>query len=118
VTWRKTAADRQRDNATYGTEYRRAREIVRRNANGYCAGCGHKHPKLECDHIVPTSQGGTHAVSNLRMLCKGSFSCQCHEKKTATEGGRRGNGRGGRRDPQPTSRITYDDPPHTPRTQW
>lgn len=105
MPWQKTPADREHDTRTYGNpEYRRNREIARRRAGGRCEDCGHPHPHLECDHIIPVSQGGTHNHGNLRMLCKGPASCQCHERKTAQEGG------GYRKPPA--------DPAPRPNTQW
>lgn len=101
--WKKTPADRARDAQVYGREYRRDREAARRRANGHCEGCHHRHAQLECDHAVPTTQGGGHG-SNLRMLCKGPGTCQCHEKKTAREGGRAGR--------------TASDPAPAVRTRW
>ena len=43
-----------------------------------CAVCG--RPAEQVDHIVPLSQGGTHAVGNLRAICR-----RCHATKTARE---------------------------------
>jgi 5-methylcytosine-specific restriction protein A len=37
----------------------------------------------EVHHILPLSQGGTHAEANLMALCK-----ECHSRITAREGGR------------------------------
>ena len=37
----------------------------------------------EVHHILPLSQGGTHAEDNLMALCK-----ECHSRITAREGGR------------------------------
>ncbi len=101
MAWQKSAADRKRDQAVYGSrEYRTNREAAKRRAGGVCEGCGHRHSRLQCDHRMPTSQGGGHELGNLAMMCVGSDSCKCHERKTATEGG----GARGRRaniDPRP-----------------
>ncbi len=35
---------------------------------------------LQCDHVMPRSQGGTSVVENGTMLCR-----ECHEKKTNSE---------------------------------
>lgn len=107
MTWTKTTADRQRDARVYGPGYQRNQEAVRRRAGGRCESCGHRHRKLQCDHIVPASQGGGPEVSNLTMLCVGEGSCKCHERKTATEGG---GFRSGKR--------KAADPPCKPRTAW
>ena len=37
-----------------------------------CVKCGSRR-RLECDHIVPVSDGGTHEPENLRTLCR-----DCH----------------------------------------
>lgn len=50
-----------------------------------CAYCGTKTGRLEIDHIVPKSKGGTDRVSNLTLSC-----LRCNQKKgnrTATEFG-------------------------------
>lgn len=46
-------------------------------AQHMCAACGSAE-KLEIDHIVPISQGGTGDVSNLQVLCR-----QCNRRKRA-----------------------------------
>jgi 5-methylcytosine-specific restriction endonuclease McrA len=108
MPWGSTPESRRRDAATYGSAgYRRNRDLARRRAAGYCEQCQHRHGRLQCDHVIPVSQGGGHAVANLRMLCAGPGSCQCHEKKTAGEGG-------GYR----ARRTGAADPDCTPRTQW
>lgn len=109
MAWQKSAADRERDQRVYGSpEYRRNRELARRRANGTCEECQHRHPKLECDHIVPKSTGVVNnSLSNLKMLCSGPGSCRCHDKKTYEQ---RGNGRGaGRRnaDPEPRPDVWW-----------
>jgi hypothetical protein len=106
MPWEKTPADRERDRQIYqDPEYVRNRAVCKRNANGRCAQCQHRHTRLQCDHITAVTQGGTHALENLRMVCAGPGSCRCHERKTAGEGG------GYRAKPRP-------DPPAQPRTRW
>ena len=41
---------------------------------GTCAGCHLpiNYPNMSLDHIIPRSQGGTHDITNLQLLC---FSC-------------------------------------------
>lgn len=111
VAWKKTAAERKAENAFYSDPvYLRNKAIVKRRANGRCEQCGHMHP-TQCDHVIPRTQGGTHAIENLMMKCTGEGTCKCHEKKTAGEGGgfRNRANRGSRapRDPRPS-----------PRTKW
>lgn len=106
MPWRKTRADRQRDAKTYGSpEYQRNKAAAQRRAAGRCEQCRHRHP-TQCDHVIPVSQGGSHTVANLQMLCHGPGTCQCHERKTAGEGG-------GYRQPR-----EQRDPQPRPRTQW
>jgi len=106
VPWEKTPESRRRDAEVYGSpEYKRNRAVARQRANGRCEDCGHRH-KLQCDHNIPVSQGGTHHPDNLRMRCSGPGSCRCHERKTAQEGG-------GYR-----SRNAAPDPELQARTDW
>jgi 5-methylcytosine-specific restriction endonuclease McrA len=107
VTWEKTPESRRRDNEVYGDpEYRKNRAIARRRAAGRCAQCGHGHPRLECDHIVPKIRGGGNALPNLQMLCAGEGSCKCHEAKTYEQ---RGNSQAGKRaaDPEPRPDVWW-----------
>lgn len=106
MPWPTDRESKRRSDATYSSpEYVRNRAAVRRQADGRCAECGHRHARLQCDHVIPVSQGGTHAVANLRMTCTGPGTCRCHERKTATEGG-------GYRNPKPA------DPDPRPGTVW
>jgi 5-methylcytosine-specific restriction endonuclease McrA len=110
MPWVKTAAERQAEDAFYNDPvYKRNRRAVARRAGGRCEECGHRHARLQCDHIIPRSQGGGHATGNLRMLCAGSGTCKCHEAKTAQEGGGFRASRGN----QPAH-----DPKPRPRTNW
>lgn len=105
--WPDTPEKRRRDQQVYGDPvYRRNRQSARRRANGKCEKCGHRHPKLECDHIVPKSQGGGNDLPNLQMLCTGEGSCKCHEAKTYEQ---RGNSQTKRRasDPEPTPDVWW-----------
>jgi 5-methylcytosine-specific restriction protein A len=68
------AKDARRGTTTargYGSEWRKLRAQVIA-ASPACAICGHTGSKdnpLSVDHILPRSQGGTDALSNLRVLC-------------------------------------------------
>jgi 5-methylcytosine-specific restriction endonuclease McrA len=109
MPWDNTPEKRQQDAKTYGDPvYKRNRAIVLRQAAGRCSECGHRH-RLQVDHVIPVSQGGGHTADNLRALCAGDGTCQCHERKTAQEGG------GYRRNPP--GRAPRDPKPR-PRTQW
>ena len=91
--WVKDAAARRQDAQVYGPAYRRNRAIIIRQANGWCAQCGRRYDRLECDHITP---GAGYALSNLQALCKA-----CHDQKTYDE-------RGGKvSDPEPIARTTW-----------
>lgn len=110
MTWVKTAADRAADAAFYGDPlYRKNKAIVRRRSGGRCEvlengrPCGSRD-RVQCDHVIPRSQGGTHALGNLRDACRAH-----HSKKTAQEGG------GYRR---PGRRAAETDPVLAPRTKW
>ena len=100
--------DRAGDAAFYGDPvYLRNKAAVKRRAAGRCEKCHHRHP-TQCDHVIPRSRGGSHAVENLQMLCAGQGTCKCHEAKTASEGG--GFRLGSSRTPR--------DPKPRPRTSW
>lgn len=57
---------------------RHLRARIRRRDHDTGQLCG--APGHEVDHIIPTSQGGTHTPSNLRVLCR-----SCHAYKTTWE---------------------------------
>ena len=57
---------------------RHLRTLIRQRDHYTCQLCG--APGKEVDHIIPTSQGGTHTPTNLRVLCR-----TCHTRKTPTE---------------------------------
>jgi len=110
MTWVKSREDRERDARTYGDPtYRRNRAAVRRRSGGRCEivengrQCGSRD-HVQCDHIIPVTQGGTHAMENLRDTCGPH-----HRAKTAQEGG--GYRRKGPRPPE-------TDPAPQPRTRW
>jgi 5-methylcytosine-specific restriction protein A len=99
---KKTREERQRDQRVYGDPaYQRHRAYAIRRANGRCEKCGRPGRRLQVDHIIPVTQGGTHDESNLQVLCSGQGSC--HAAKTATEGSKHGR---------------PSDPEHVQRTDW
>lgn len=100
MSWDNTPAKRKRDAQVYGPEYRKNRAIAWRRDGGRCVLCGSRD-RCQVDHIIPTTQHGSHAVENLRVLC---FSC--HSKKTAQEGGGYRASKEAR------------DPDPKPRTRW
>lgn len=53
----------------------RARALNR--ARKACERCGRSDLKLEVDHVVPLSQGGSNGILNLQVLCR-----LCHVSKT------------------------------------
>jgi 5-methylcytosine-specific restriction endonuclease McrA len=110
MPWDKTPADRRRDAATYqDPEYRRNRPLAIKRAGGRCElitsgrRCG-STDRTSVDHIIPVTQGGTHHLDNLRVLCKPH-----HLQKTAQEG--KGYRKPGRRTPR-------KDPVLVTRTKW
>jgi 5-methylcytosine-specific restriction endonuclease McrA len=106
MPWPTDRESKRRSDATYNNgEYRRNKAIVRQRSGGRCEWeengqrCGSRD-RVQCDHIVPVSKGGSHAVYNLRDLCKPH-----HDRKTAQEGG-------GYRKPKAS------DPAPRPSTAW
>jgi 5-methylcytosine-specific restriction protein A len=103
--WPDNPEKRRRDQQVYGDPvYRRNRAAAHSRANGACEQCGHRHAKLECDHIIPKSQGGSNDLSNLQILCSGEGSCKCHEAKTYAQ---RGNSQRRATDPEPTPDVWW-----------
>lgn len=99
MPWRNDPDARRRSAETYGDpEYQRNRKAALRRAGRRCEKC-QSWKDVQVDHVIPVSQGGTHALANLMVLCG-----DCHATKTATEGG-------GFRKPA-------RDPAPRPRTQW
>ena len=61
----------------------RSKAFLLRRQNGKCNGCGlyfREGDRLELDHILPKSLGGTHRRDNLQLLHK-----HCHHEKTRNE---------------------------------
>ncbi|OGQ94556.1 MAG: hypothetical protein A2521_05150 [Deltaproteobacteria bacterium RIFOXYD12_FULL_57_12] len=50
---------------------------VWRRDNGKCVGCGSQE-KLEYDHIIPVSKGGSNTERNIQLLCE-----KCNRQKSA-----------------------------------
>jgi 5-methylcytosine-specific restriction endonuclease McrA len=114
VPWKNDREKRRQDTETYGSpEYKRNRAAALRRSGGRCecqGECGqHTGPcpdrtrRVQTDHITPVSQGGGHALKNLRCLCAGPGSC--HAAKTAQEGG--GYRKPSNGDPQPRRPTTW-----------
>ena len=116
MPWKNDRAARDRSNATYGADWRKARLKCLQRCQWRCeirlAGC--QGAASQVDHITPVSQGGTHDQSNLRGACK-----SCHAKVTAQQGGGFRSGRRTAADPKPTPRTDWSrDPPSTSRIIW
>jgi 5-methylcytosine-specific restriction endonuclease McrA len=109
MPWDNSPEKRKRDQQVYGDPvYKRNKAVVRRRSGGRCEVvengrmCGSRD-RVQCDHVIPVTQGGTHNIENLRDTCHAH-----HAAKTAQEGG--GYRRKGRR--------AVEDPPAQPRTRW
>lgn len=57
--------------------WRVIREAVFRRDNFTCAYCGEYGKKLQCDHIVPISRGGSNSFDNLTTACR---SCNASKR--------------------------------------
>lgn len=60
------------------SDWGKLRRIVLRRDNGLCVLCG--APGTSVDHVLPRSQGGSHSLANLRLLCE-----PCHKRKSDEE---------------------------------
>jgi 5-methylcytosine-specific restriction endonuclease McrA len=104
MPWDKSPEDRRRDTAVYGhPEYRRNRAAALRRAGGRCELCGRRDKPLQTDHVIPVTEGGTHVLTNLQVLCSGPGSC--HAAKSGREG-RRASAKGSA-DPEPRPRTAW-----------
>lgn len=56
----------------HAREWRVLRETIFDRDNYTCTYCGDRGGRLECDHIVPVSRGGSNDVENLTTAC---FDC-------------------------------------------
>lgn len=59
-------------------EWRGLRSTVFARDDYTCQYCGARGGQLECDHVVPVSRGGSHALANLATACK-----PCNRSKRA-----------------------------------
>lgn len=71
-------------NGRGGRPWRRIRDAVLLRDGYTCQQCKRLclPCDLECDHITPTSKGGTDVLHNLQAMC-----IPCHERKTLRESG-------------------------------
>jgi len=105
MPWPTDRESKRRSDATYSDpEYQRNRRTCLENARHRCeirieGVCTHRATQV--DHIIPVSQGGTHALANLRASCQ-----PCHRKVTAQQGGGYRN------------RAASQDPDPRPGTVW
>lgn len=74
----------------YGRAWKRIRDsyVLEHPLCEQCRRSGKLTPAEEVHHIIPLSQGGTNARTNLMSLCK-----SCHSEITVREGDRWGKGR-------------------------
>jgi len=88
--WRAANPDKAAAIVRAGWINRRARErnvgkisaadVKKVRATAVCAHCGQSHPKMEIDHIVALSRGGSNHLSNLQLLCR-----PCNRSKWAKD---------------------------------
>jgi 5-methylcytosine-specific restriction protein A len=78
VTWKQTKTPTQRG---YGAGWQRLRKVVIQRDRGLCQLCkaqGIVRAGTDVDHIQAKADGGTDALTNLRLLC-----ASCHRRVTA-----------------------------------
>lgn len=61
--------------------YKIIKEVFQRD-NYTCSYCGKEGGKLECDHIIPYSKGGTNELENLTTACR---KCNRQKKDKSVE---------------------------------
>lgn len=70
-----------------GVSASKRRKVLERDGS-VCAGClvrARPGIRMEVDHVVPRSLGGTDDLANLQLLCAGPASRKCHQRKTMRE---------------------------------
>lgn len=63
-------------------EWRRLRTAVFHRDDYTCTYCGARGVRLECDHIVPISRGGSNDIENLATAC---FTCNRSKRDKLVE---------------------------------
>lgn len=61
-----------------GPEWKEIRASIFKRDNYTCGYCGERGGRLECDHVIPVSRGGSDHHSNLLTAC-----FQCNRSKWA-----------------------------------
>lgn len=64
------------------SEWERIRTEVYFRDDYTCQYCGERGKKLECDHVIPVSRGGTHDLDNLKTAC---FKCNRSKRNKTIE---------------------------------
>jgi len=78
MPWDNSPAKRAQDARVYGDpEYKRNRALAIHRAGGRCEHLDggkrcNSRDRISVDHIKAVSQGGTHHLDNLRVLCRHS----------------------------------------------
>ncbi len=75
-----TPSEKSRELAGLRSISTAVRHEVWRRDEGRCTNCGSRE-RLEFDHIIPVSRGGSNTARNIELLCE-----QCNRKKAATLG--------------------------------
>ena len=75
---RQYASDVLRENRPALSQWRLLREAVFLRDDYTCHYCGARGGRLECDHVIPVSRGGSNDLSNLVTACK-----PCNQSKRA-----------------------------------
>lgn len=102
MPWSNSPDDRRRSSATYGADWRRARDAAMRRDQWRCQlrleGC--QGAASQVGHILAVADGVDHRLTNLRSVCTA-----CHAKRTAQQGNQARRGRRNA-DPEPLQQRT------------
>jgi hypothetical protein len=77
IDWKKRQPNRERESFVLPLRpcaevWRKIRAVIFERDDYTCQYCGERGKKLECDHVIPVSRGGSHTDDNLVTAC---FKC-------------------------------------------
>lgn len=82
INWRKLQPPSDASNRPMANEWIETRQRIFKRDNYTCRYCSIRGGRLECDHVVPVSRGGSHEDDNLATAC---FTCNRSKRDKTVE---------------------------------